>query len=168
MLTVYLTGVQHQRALTTNFYLSLSIIAGGLFLFLNYGLYTGIGLVDNFPSYRNFKHGDIISRTGTLPDMPSIDTDDGISGLVLSVICWIALAIFFVIILVLLEAVFWISIFIILAMLYWVFFRALKLVFSKAALTKGNIVSSIAYSLGYTILFTGWIFGIVYLSQALR
>jgi hypothetical protein len=64
--------------------------------------------------------------------------------------------------------VFWFSLFVILTMLYWVFFRALKLVFNKSNETKGEIGLSMLYSLGYTILFTGWIFGIGYLSEMLK
>ena len=78
------------------------------------------------------------------------------------------MTILFVFLLIMLEAIFWFSLFVILAMLYWVFFRALKLVFSKSDETKGNFVKSIVYSLGYTILFTGWIFGIAYLVENLK
>ena len=70
--------------------------------------------------------------------------------------------------LIMLEAVFWFSLFVILTMLYWVFFRALKLVFNKSNETKGKLGLSMIYSLGYTFLLTGWIFGIVYLSEILK
>jgi hypothetical protein len=52
-------------------------------------------------------------------------------------------------------------------MLYWVFFRALKFVFSKSTETKGDIGISAFYSLIYTVLYLGWIFGIVYLTEVL-
>jgi hypothetical protein len=68
----------------------------------------------------------------------------------------------------LVEALFWLSIFIILAMLYWLFFRALKVVFSKSKRTKDDLQMSIIYSLTYTILYTGWMFGIVYLTELIK
>lgn len=168
ILTVYLSGINYNRTITSNLYLSLGIIGICLFIFMAYGLYKGVGLVDNFPKYKDFKSRDIISSSGELPDIPSIDVGEGIGGILLSIILWIAMTIFFVIVLIMLEAIFWFSLFVILTMLYWVFFRALKLVFNKVNETKGNIGVSMIYSLGYTILFTGWLFGITYLVESLK
>ncbi|MCK0115319.1 hypothetical protein [Gelidibacter sp. F63206] len=164
-LTVYLTGINYNRSITSNFYLSLLIIGAALFLFMLYGLYIGIGLSDDFPKFKAFKKGEIIAQSGTIPELPTIQAGDGIGGLIISVLLWIGMTILLVILLILLEAVFWISIFIILAMLYWVFFRALKFVFNKSAATKGSIWASAVYSFSYTLLYLGWIVGIVYLSE---
>lgn len=168
ILTVYLTGENYNRTITANLYLSLSIIGTTLFLFMTYGLYYGIGLKDNFPKFREFKTGDLIAQSGTTPDLPSMEVGDGIGGLVMSILLWIGMTILIFILLILLEAFFWISIFIILAMLYWIFFRALRLVFSKSKDTKGDIVISAIFSLTYSVLYLGWIFGIVYLTEILR
>ena len=168
ILTVYLTGENYNRTVTSNLYLSLSIIGTALFLFMTYGLYKGVGLTDNFPKFREFKTGDFIAQSGTAPDLPSIEVGDGIGGLIMSILLWIGMTILIFVLLILLEAFFWISIFIILAMLYWVFFRALKFVFSKSTETKGDIGISAIYSLAYTVMYLGWIFGIVYLTEILR
>lgn len=168
ILTVYLSGINYNRTITSNLYLSLGIIGICLFIFMVYGLYRGIGLIDNFPKYKDFKSGDLFSSSGELPDMPSVDIGEGIGGIIISILLWIAMAILFVFLLIMLEAIFWFSLFVILAMLYWVFFRALKMVFSKSDETKGNFGKSIVYSLGYTILFTGWIFGIAFLVENLK
>ncbi len=135
---------------------------------MTYGLYKGIGLTDNFPKFKEFKTGDLIAQSGTIPDLPSLEVGDGIGGLIMSILLWIGMTILIFVLLILLEAFFWISIFIILAMLYWVFFRALRLVFSKSTNTKGDIGMSVIYSLSYTVLYLGWIFGIVYLTEILR
>ena len=100
--------------------------------------------------------------------MPGIVSDDAISGLIISILLWIAMAILFFILLIVLEALFWVSIFIFLAMLYWVSFRALRLVFSKSLETKDDIGISAIYSISYTVLYLGWIFGIVYLADLWR
>lgn len=154
--------------MTSNLYLSLGIIATALFLFMTYGLYSGIGLIDNFPKFRNFKSGDFIANSGTGPTMELPSVGDGIGGLILSILLWIGMSILFVILLIVLEAVFWFSLFIILAMLYWIFFRALKFVFNKSKDTKGDIGISAVYSLTYTLLYVGWIFGIVYLTEIMK
>ncbi|WP_298350838.1 hypothetical protein [uncultured Dokdonia sp.] len=171
ILTVYLTGVNYHRSLTYNLYLSLGIIAAALFLFMTYGLYTGIGLIDNFPKFRSFKkfkNGNFIPHNDLGPTMELPSVGDGIGGLILSILLWIAMSILFVILLVVFEVVFWFSLFIILAMLYWIFFRALKFVFNKSKETKGNMGISAIYSLTYTLLYVGWIFGIVYLTEIMK
>ena len=78
------------------------------------------------------------------------------------------MTILIIVLLIVLEAVFWFSLFIILAMLYWIFFRALKFVFNKSKDTKGDIGISAVYSLTYTLLYVGWIFGIVYLTEIMK
>jgi len=135
---------------------------------MTYGLYKGIGLADNFPKFKSFKKRDVIGRMTPGFDTPSIDVGDGIGGLVMSILLWIVMTILIIVLLIILEAVFWFSLFIILTTLYWVFFRALKLVFSKSADTIGDIGLSAIYSLTYTVLYLGWIFGIVYLTEILR
>jgi len=167
-ITVYLTGENYNRTVTANLYLSLSIIGTALFLFMTYGLYKGIGLEDDFPKFKKFKSEPIVSSEASLPDFPSVEVGDGIGGLILSMLLWIGMTILFVVLLFVLEAVFWISIFIILAMLYWVFFRAFRLVFSKSKETKDNLGISTIYSMAYTLLYLGWIFGIVYLTDVFR
>ncbi len=169
-LTVYLTGINYNRSISSNLYISLTIIGSVLFLFITYGLYKGINITDNYPKFRNFKTGEFIPSSGELPDieMPSIVSDEGVSGFIISILLWLAMAILFFFLLLVLEAVFWISIFIILAMLYWVFFRALRLVFSQSLETKDNLGISAVYAVGYTFLYLGWIFAIVYLMELWR
>ncbi len=170
ILTVYLTGINYNRTVTSNLDISLSIIGSVLFIFMAYGLYAGIGLKDNFPKFRAFKTESFISESSAIPDfsLPDVDTGDEIGGFIISFILWIVMSILIFILLLLLEGLFWISVFIILTMLYWVFFRALKLVFSKSIKTKGDLGISLVYSLGYTFMYLGWIFGIVYLTELLR
>jgi len=168
ILTIYITGVHYNRSITSNLYLSLSVIGCALFLFMAYGLYTGIGLSDDFPKFKNFRTGELIAQSGTAPDLPNIQVGDGIGGFIVSILLWIAMTILAFALLILLEVVFWFSIFIILAMLYWGFFRALKLVFRKSIDTKGKLGMSIAYAISYSFLYVGWIFALVYLSEMWR
>lgn len=168
VLTVYLTGINYNRSLTSNLYLSLAIIAIALFLFMTYGLYKGIGVIDNFPKFREFKTENIFIESGELPEISSVDVGEGIGSLIVSILIWIGMSVLFIFLCIVLEAFLWFSIFIISAMLYWVFFRALKFVFSKSKDTKGDIGISGIYSLAYTLLYVGWIFGIVYLTEILK
>lgn len=168
ILTVYFTGINYNRSITNNFYISLGIIATALFSFVTYGLYTGIDLIDNFPKIKSFKPKAILSESSPSLDTPFVEVGDGIGGIIVSIVLWIVMSIVFVLLLALLEVVFWFSLFIILGMLYWLFFRALKLVFNKSNETKGSIQKAIFYALSYTTMYVGWLFGIVYLVQVLK
>lgn len=167
ILIVYVSGIENHRSLISNSYISLSIIGMMLFMFMCYGLYTGKGLIDDFPKFKGFKPGDYIPSSGEVPDfeLPTIDTDDGLSGIIISIGLWILITFLFVIVLVVLEAAFWAWIFVFMSMLYWLFFRALKLVFAKSNYTHKHLSKSLFYALGYTMLYLGWIFGIIYLVQ---
>ena len=168
VLTVYITGINYNRSITSNLYLSLSIIGAALFLFITYGLYKGIGLIDNFPAFKNFKLKESITSSSSFTDFPDIAIAEGILGILISIVLWIAMSIAFTLLLIFIEAFFWFSIFILLGMLYWVFFRALKLVFSKVKQTKGNLLLSVKNALSYTALYLGWLFAIVYITEQLR
>ncbi len=165
-LTVYFTGQNFNRSITSNFYISLSIIGISLFLFMTYGLYKGAKMSNDFPEFKDFKTDNFISGSGELPniDMPSIDLD-GFGGIIVSIVLWIVMSIVVFVLLIVLEAVFWFSIFIIFTILYWVFFRALRLVFSSSNQTKGDLLASVKQSFSYTIFYLGWMYGIVYLVQ---
>jgi hypothetical protein len=167
-LTVYLTGINYHRSLTTNFYISTGIISGTLFLFLTYGLFYGVSLLNNFPEFKGFKRGDFIANSGIAPDIPEVDTGDVISSIILSIVLWIVMSVLFLLLLIVLEAVLWFSVFIIISMLYWLFFRAMRVVFSKSAITQNNLGLSIIYAFNYTAMYTGWIFLIVYLTEILK
>ena len=168
VLTVYITGINYNRSITSNFYLSLSIIGAALFLFITYGLYKGIGLIDNFPAFKDFKLENKLGSYFSPTDFPDIGIAEGILGILVSIVLWIVMSIVFALLLIFLEAFFWFSIFILLGMLYWVFFRALKLVFTKVKQTKDNLMLSIKYALSYTTLYLGWLFAIVYITEQLR
>ena len=165
-LTVYFTGINYQRSVNDNLLISLSIIAIVLFVFMTYGLYKGLGLQDDFPNYRNYTKGSLFNYQAP-GGFNSTDTDvgDGLSGLILSILLWIVMSILILVAMLLLEAIFWFSLFIIIMMLYWVFFRALRQVFKHAKATSGNLTKAAAYSISYTFLYLGWIFGIVFLTE---
>ncbi|WP_405199166.1 hypothetical protein [Christiangramia sp. LLG6405-1] len=167
-LSAWLNGMSYNRGVTTNLYLSLSIIGAILFLFMTYGLYTGAGLEDNLPKFRSYKKGEFFGDdTPGNFEMPTSDVGDGIAGFLISILLWILMTIAMILLFILLEALFWFTLFILILMLYWIFFRALKLVFSRSGKTVGNIVLSISYSITYTILYLGWIFLIVFLADML-
>lgn len=165
-LSVWLNGMSYNRGITTNLYLSLSIIGVILFLFMTYGLYTGAGLKDNFPKFRSYTKGEFFGDgTPGNFEIPTSAVGDGIAGILISILLWILMTVAMILLFILLEALFWFTLFILILMLYWVFFRALKLVFNRSGKTVGNIVLSMSYSFTYTILYLGWILVIAFLAD---
>ncbi|MEM9299193.1 MAG: hypothetical protein AAGA64_12500 [Bacteroidota bacterium] len=164
-ITVYLTGVNFNRSLSTNLYISLGIIAIVFFSFLSFSLFYGTKLINDYPKFKSYQPGVILDGTN-LPSF-GFDGGDGIGGILVSVLVWIAMAILMVILLLVFEALFWLSLFIIFASLYWLFIRALKLVFNEVHATKGNLLSSILIAGKYTVLYTGWFFLIAFAVQLL-
>ncbi len=132
-LIVYLTGIDFNRLLTSNLYISLSIISATVFIFLAFGMYKGIGVIDNPPKLVGYEPGSIL-QGGSFPDFP--DIGDGLGGIIFGIVLWIVLAILIVIGLLLLEAFFWLSLFVIFSILYWVFIRAVRLILFKSRKTK--------------------------------
>ncbi len=120
VLIVYLTGQNDQRTLTSNIYLSLSIIGTALFLFMTYGLHKGVGLRDDFPKFQNLKSGSLIQDVTPDFDAPSFNVGDGIGGIILSVLLWIGMTILIIVLLVFLEAVFWFCFYTILTFKWYV------------------------------------------------
>ena len=164
--TVYLTGLKFDRTIELNSYYSLTIIGLSLVMFMTYGLYNGIDLLNNYPVFKKYRRGAIFDIASPFPEeSPDLDIGDGIEGIIMSILIWIGMTILFIVLLFLVEAIFWFSIMVLIAMLYWVFFRALKLVFSKSNETEGKIGLSLIYSISYSALYIGWLYAVVYLVE---
>jgi len=173
LLSVYFWGLGQHRTFFENSIISTTLLSIAFFLFVTVGLYRGIKLKDSIgeiTSEKFVRRGTGNSSLST--DLPSADLDmdvgDGIVGVIAAIVLWILLA-------VLLSFLLWIFANLILVvvaafmgMLYWIFFRALRLVFKNSNKSKGKLLESIKYGLGYTLLYNFWIYGIFLLTAYLR
>jgi hypothetical protein len=144
--------------------ITVSIIAFVLFAFLCYGLYNGATMVGK-PLSPELKFIDPSLVDATPIDVPDIDVGDGIGGVIISIILWIVLTIVLFILLTFVLTTLWSVLLLLVFALYWLFYRALRIVFLKARICKGDLGLSMQYSLMYTVLYTGWIFGLIWLSK---
>ena len=170
VLLVYVTGLATHRSLLENFLISVTTIALFLFLFMAFGLYNGLNVLDNY-SHKlqlTWKQAHKRMPDAFVPDMGSDvtipDVGDGIGGIVAGIILWVVFSIVLVTLLVVLQAVVWLAIVLLLIAIYWVMIRSLKLIFSKSAECEGDLAKSVVYAFGYTALYVGWIYGISYLA----
>lgn len=175
VISIWLLGLGQHRTLFENSLLSLSILSVFFFLFITVGLYKGYKLKDNL--------GNLTDKVqfNKVPNMPGsadsaiditsgvadLGADEGIAGIIISIVLWIIFSIAIIFILWLFGAIFWFIIITFIAMLYWIFFRALRLVFKKSHECKGDLPKSVAWGLGYSLLYITWIYAIILLSHYL-
>jgi hypothetical protein len=173
---VWLYGLRLERTVFENAVISTGILSGVLFLFMTVGLFRGIKLKDDMGSVigRQNKKSNSRSSGFDFPDFSDAggkgsnsssdfsDADgDGCEGIIGGILLWVLVTVVAGILIWLLATLLWPVILVIIAMLYWVFFRALRLVFKNSARCKGKLGVSILYGLGHTLLYTGWIYGVI-------
>jgi hypothetical protein len=169
ILLVYLSGLTSHRSILDNSLISLSILAISFFFFLTFGLYNGLNVYDNYSHKLQLSWKNATKRmphwgsnfTGTT-DIP--DVGDGIGGIIVGVILWIIFTIALVILLILFQAIVWSTFVIIAIAIYWIIIRGLKLIFSKSTECQNDLAKSVTYAFGYTTLYVGWIYGVIYAS----
>jgi hypothetical protein len=163
ILSIWLFGLGQHRTIFENSILSTTILSVAFFLFLTVGLYKGIKLKDDIGKLTDkIKIDKIPDLSGGLElssDIP--DVGEGISVIILGILAWFLFSILILLFIWFFGAVIWTMILVFAAMLYWIFFRALRLVFKNSNKCKGDLTSSIAYGIGYTILYNFWIYGII-------
>lgn len=149
ILLVYVTGITSHRSIIDNSLWSLSILASGFFLFLLFGLYNGLNVLDNYGhklelQWRALKkkgpEGDWIGDVASNIEVP--DGGDGIEGIIVGIILWIIMTALMIILLVIFEAVVWLSVVFMIMSIYWIMIRALKLVFTKSGECENQLFKS--------------------------
>lgn len=166
---IWLLGLGKHRSIYDNSLLSTTILSGCIFLFLTVGLYKGVKLKDNLGNLTDKL------KSSKIPDFSQvntgtyfIDVGEGIGGIIISIILWLVVTILISLFLWIFGAVLWTGIIVFIAMFYWIFFRAVRLVFKNTNKCKGNLATSIAYGLFYTILYNCWIYAIIFGTHYLK
>ena len=154
--------------------LTLGIVAGVLFVFLAVGLYRGVRVKRwDLPGVetKGVSMGELMEG---LPD--AVDVSGGIDagefgegclvsivGLLLAIVMGVVLLLFLWVLLNL-GILLWVFL---IAALSYVFYLALRQIFAKSRVCKGNLGASLGYALVYTVLYTGWLFGLVWVAHRL-
>lgn len=160
------------RSVFVELQITLAVISFCLFNFLSVGLYKGIRIKKDKFSDSKFEALDVMDVSSGL-DVPSIgdlefpDTGDDLVGIIISIVLWILVSVVLVTILFFLANFVWAVLLVLVFIIYWVFYRALRQAFIKSRICKGNIIKSMGYGFIYTVLYTGWIFGVIWISNYL-
>ena len=170
--------------------ITLLLISLCLFAFFTIGLYKGVRLEkppkEQLPPPADLSAlGELLSH-GEIPpvidlphlpvdapplphlhvDLPGVpDVGDDLIGCLVTLVLWVVVSIVLVFLFWLL-AQFLVTVLPALALgLYWVFYRALRIVFAKSRMCKGRLLPSMGYGLVYTVLYTGWIFAVMWIGR---
>lgn len=162
---IVLWGLEHQKNIYEISIISLTILSLALFLFLVISLYKGSKINDT---------DNKLEIVGT-PDIPDINTlghnidfgGEGIAGLLMSILLWIVVSLLFMILLWIFTTIIWAGAILCIGMVYWVFFQAVNIVLKHSSTCKNNIVHSIKYAGLYTILYTFWIYALVFIVHSI-
>ncbi len=171
ILSVWLSGKADHRSLFLNSILSTSVLAGTFFIFISAGLYFGLKLKDNVGNILNKER--LQRYADKTPKFDGFDIDipdagDGIGGVILSILAWIAISILLIFLSYFFGLFFWSAVLLLGAILYWIFFRALRLVFKNSGKCKGDLLKSFGFGLFYSFLYISWIYGIIFLIKYLN
>jgi len=167
VLSVWLLGLGKHHTMIENSLLSTAILSSAFFLFIAIGLYGGYKLKDNLGritdkfDWKKIEH--LKSLDSPNSDMP--DVGDGIVGIIFGVILWLIISFVISFLLWVFGAILWIIVLLFIGMLYWIFFRALRLVFKKSSDCRGQFDRSVMFAFFYTILYSSWVFGIIYIAS---
>ena len=154
--------------------LTLAIVAAVLFAFLSVGLYRGVRVKRrDLPGVdaKGVRLGEITEHLpdpATIPD--HIDAGDFGEGYLVSLVGLLLAIVVGAILLVLLWLLLNLGILLwvfLIAALAWVFYLALRQIFAKSRVCKGNLAASLGYALMYTVLYTGWLFALVWAAHRL-
>ena len=151
--------------------LTLAIIAAVLFVFLAVGLYHGVRVRRRDVPGVDVKGVRLEEFTEHLPDANNVpdalDFGEGCLGAIVGLLLGILVgAILLVLLWLLLNLGIILAVFLV-AALSWVFFLALRQTFAKSRVCKGNLAASLGYALMYTVLYTGWLFALVWAAHRL-
>ena len=168
ILSVWFFGLNNHTSLFKNSLLSTTILSLAFFLFISIGLYKGTKIRDNLGKITDHfdeKKIDFLKEIFVDDHTSAPDVDEGILGIIVSLILWFIMAVILSYLFWLFGSIIWISILTFIAMLYWIFFRAMRLVFKKSTICRGNILNSILYGFSFTILYNFWIYAIIFMTH---
>jgi hypothetical protein len=178
VITVSVTGtiiaVSGKRSILVELEWTLGVVAAALFAMLAIGLYRGARLKEKDAPSAELQKVDLSDWTPDtgLPDLDCpLDAVDGelgclgvIAGVLLAIVAFVVLTIFLWVFLQFAVIV----LFIVMTAIYWVLHLALRQVFAHSQDCRGNLPRSLGFATLYTVLYTGWLFALLFLTSAMR
>jgi hypothetical protein len=182
ILALYLAGVAvaaplvlvfGHRRLLAEFEILLAVVAGGTFVMLAWGLYSGahVRKREDVAGELKMVGGGAGWAPDALPDLADIGSGCAGDGGCLD---WVAALLLALVLMVVLAVGLWLFVNVALIVFFllatavgWVLQRALRQVFARSRRCRGDLAASLAYAGWYTLLYTGWLFAALALADRL-
>lgn len=166
LITLFIVFIVSEKSIFTRIEITISIMAAILFAFLVFGLYYGIRMKKEqmevpIPKLGPDTFNPDLALDGCSEGIFLADDFAGFFGTLL-------LGIILALVISLLFPAIWGGFLMLFAGLFWVFSRALRIVFTKSRICKGNLSLSLRYGLKYTFIYTGWIFIVIFIINLIR
>ncbi|MBK7434631.1 MAG: hypothetical protein IPI66_12555 [Chitinophagaceae bacterium] len=170
ILIVYLTGLADHRSLYQNSLITTTVLSAVFFCFITTGLYRGWKLKDTLGDLTRYfsklkKPEKSNADAFNLEGIGGFDADLTPEGCLFAIILWILVGLFGTIIFWAIGAFFWGIILVLGGLLYWIIFRAFRLILKNSTLCKGDILRSVQIALIYSLLYSSWIYAILFFSH---
>jgi len=170
-----IVAVSGERSLIVELEWTLGVVAAALFALLAVGLYRGARLRETQAPAAELTKVDLSDwqpDVSTVPDFDCpLDIADG-GGDELGCLGVIVGALLAIIAFVLFAGLLWaflqfaaIVIFIVMTAIYWVLHLALRQVFAHSEDCRGKLLRSLGFASLYTVLYTGWLFGLLMIAS---
>ena len=170
-----IVAVSGERSLIVELEWTLGVVAAALFALLAVGLYRGARLRETQAPAAELTKVDLSDwqpDVSTVPDFDCpLDIADG-GGDELGCLGVILGALLAIIAFVLFAGLLWaflqfaaIVIFIVMTAIYWVLHLALRQVFAHSEDCRGKLLRSLGFASLYTVLYTGWLFGLLMIAS---
>lgn len=145
-------------------------VAAGLWTMLAIGLYRGVRVRKDepLPDVGSVAASDSWGDATNVDVSPPFELGDDLIGGIVGLLLWIVVAIALIAFLpVILNGLLY-AIVLIVAALAWIARRALRIVFSRGPRCRGRLGRSLTYASGYTLLYAGWLLGVLMLVDLVR
>lgn len=162
--TIILVAFIGKGSLISRAEITAGSLAGLIFLFLTYALYTGGRVRKNESppiALERVGFGDV-AQNADASWMPDIGFDgggdDGCLGVIIGIVLTLLVGLLLILLVWILANLLIPVLLLVLIGVWWVMRLALRLAFAKSRTCRGNLSNSLGYAFLYTLLYTGWLF----------
>lgn len=165
IISVWQYGLNQNKSIIDNSFISTTILFFSFFCFLLVGLYKGISITNDLEIVAKKVNSFQLPKFSNNIISGDFDGGEGILGFIIGILVWLAMTFLIWAFLAIFDAVIWAIIASTIATLYWIFYRALYFVFKNSSECKEKLIPSIKIAFGYATLYAFWIYVLLFIWQ---
>lgn len=165
VLLIFLVGDQSPLVKAELLTASMALL---MFTFLSCALFKGVRVHkrEQFPELTALEEA-FKQNENALGDVPfkAVGAADDLAGLVVGLMMFVVLLVVGLLLLPLIMNVLWVGVFMVIAAAFWIVHRGLRYVLVYSRSTRGDLGKSVWYALRYTMVYSGWLFGLLAIAR---